>query len=537
MRTIKTDALVIGSGFGAAPPALRLAQAGFRVVVVEQGPAINPYTDFKQTQDPQYLLKYLKGMSGDGLSVTYAEAMGGGSGFYEMVSLRAPSKVFRQTDGGGRRLWPGGIDRELLDPYYDVADEMLLVEQIAPELVPKSGLVFSLMMKNLGYSCERVRYAVQGCLASGFCVTGCVYGAKQSLLVNYLPQAVKAGAAIETDLEALTVRVLHRFVKDGPLNDIGYRYDVYCKRRTGRRERIRFRTKLLILAGGTIGTAKLLLQSRDNLTSLSHQVGRNIAFNGSVKAAALLPDHFPDGDMFAGRSHPGMMSYHFLESRGITISAAKPLPLQAVAAARLRLDGDTRTPSFWGAPHVELMQQYRRRMMVLVAFGMTPPLGVLEIQEPRGFDLQLKITDPLRRYFRDTKHLLHSILLRNGCRLVDAEFVNQQGAPYSDLHFSTSHQVGSCRMADSKAHGVCNIAGEVYSYPGLYVSDGAAIPTSLAVNTSLTILANAERITDGILRRYRAGGEPISARADPATSWSTMPETTRDNSIEPAVGK
>ena len=537
MRTIKTDALVIGSGFGAAPPALRLAQAGFRVIVVEQGPAINPYTDFKQTQDPQYILKYLKGMSGDRLSVTYAEAMGGGSGFYEMVSLRAPSKVFSQIDDRGRGLWPRGIDRVLLDPYYDIADEMLRVEQIAPELVPKSGLVFSLMMKNLGYSCERVRYAVQGCLASGFCVTGCVYGAKQSLLVNYLPQAVKAGAAIETDLEALTVQVVRRFVKDGPLNDIPYRYDVYCRRRTGRRERIRFCTKLLILAGGTIGTAKLLLQSRENLTSLSTQVGRNIAFNGSVKAAALLPDHFPDGDMFAGRSHPGMMSYHFLESRGITISAAKPLPLQAVAAARLRLDGDTRTPSFWGAPHVELMQQYRRRMMVLVAFGMTPPLGVLEFRGGLEFDLQLKMTDPLRRYFRDTKRLLHSILLRNGCRLVDTEFVKHDGASYPDLHFSTSHHVGSCRMADSKARGVCNSAGEVFSYPGLYVSDGAAIPTSLAVNTSLTILANAERITDGILRRYRTGGEPVSARTEPAASLSATPETTRYDSIEPAVGK
>ncbi len=95
---------------------------------------------------------------------------------------------------------------------------------------------------------------------------------------------------------------------------------------------------------------------------------------------------------------------------------------------------------------------------------------------------------------------------------MDTEFVDHEGAPYRDLHFSTAHQVGSCRMADSKARGVCNAAGEVFSYPGLYVSDGAAIPTSLAVNTSLTILANAERITDGILRRYRTGGQQVSAQ-------------------------
>ena len=60
---------------------------------------------------------------------------------------------------------------------------------------------------------------------------------------------------------------------------------------------------------------------------------------------------------------------------------------------------------------------------------------------------------------------------------------------------------------------MCNAAGEVFGYPGLYVSDGAAIPSSLAVNTSLTILANAERIVAGISSRYYAGRAEITARS------------------------
>ena len=59
-------------------------------------------------------------------------------------------------------------------------------------------------------------------------------------------------------------------------------------------------------------------------------------------------------------------------------------------------------------------------------------------------------------------------------------------------------------MADTRSRGVVDIDGEVFGQPGLYVSDGAAIPSSLAVNTSLTILANAERIAAGIARRYPA---------------------------------
>ena len=222
METIRTDVLVIGSGFGAAAPALRLAQAGLEVVMIEKGPHIDHRRDFRQTQDPQYLLTYLHGLSGDHLSLTYAEGLGGGSGFYEMVSLRAPSLVFDQQDERGRRLWPAQLDRAALDPYYDRAEAMLRVEQIAPQDVPRSGLVFSLLMKNLGYSCDRARYAVRNCLGSGFCVSGCIYGAKQSLHVNYLPQAVAAGARIECDLEAERVAPLHDAREP-------YRYEVRCR--------------------------------------------------------------------------------------------------------------------------------------------------------------------------------------------------------------------------------------------------------------------------------------------------------------------
>lgn len=491
METIRTDVLVIGSGFGAAAPALRLAQAGLAVIMVEKGPHIDHLRDFRQTQDPQYLLKYLHGLSGDHLSLTYAEGLGGGSGFYEMVSLRAPSLAFGQTDGRGRKLWPAQLDRAAFDPYYDRAEAMLRVEQIAPQDVPRSGLVFSLLMKNLGYSCDRARYAVRNCMGSGFCVSGCIYGAKQSLHVNYLPQAVAAGARIECDLEAGRIRT-----RAAP-----YCYEVECRRRTSG-EVVAFQAKIVILGGGTIGTAALLLRSRAELPRLSGEVGKHIAFNGSVKVAALLPENFPEGDMFAGRSHPGMISYQFLESHGISISAGKAMPLMLVSAARLHLDGDTREPAWWGQANVDLMRQARHRMIALVSFGLTPPGGTITLDAGGEPKLSLAPTDELQRYVDSTRGILQDILVRNGCRMIDAEWVNKSGAPRNDgLHFATAHQVGSCRMADDRRSGVVNAAGEVFGYPGLYVSDGAAIPSSLAVNTSLTILANAERIADGIKER------------------------------------
>lgn len=496
MKTIRTDVLVIGTGFGAAAPALRLAQAGARVVMIEKGPRVQT-ADFRQTSDPKYVLKYLKGTPGDHLHLTYAEALGGGSGFYEMISLRAPTLAFEQLDDAGRLLWPPGVDRRALDPYYDLAERMLHVSQIPIEEVPKTGLVFARMMKQLGYSVDRCRYAVRGCQGSGFCVTGCVYGAKQSLFLNYLPQAVAAGAEIETDVEAIAIQPLPARWREGTaLADLPYRYRVTARRGDG--TLLLYAARTVVLGGGTVGTARLLSASRTHLPHLSDHVGRNIAYNGSVKVAALLPDDAPDGDMFTGRTHPGMVSYQFLGSHGITVHAVKALPLMLVSAAHLRVGGG----AFWGAANVELMRQLRHRMIILDAFGLTPPGAVLEAAAG-DTRVSLPLDARLRAYHAATKGVLESILVRSRCRLIDTDFLDANFLPQEDIHFATAHQVGSCRMADSRDRGVVDASGEVFGYPGLYVSDGAAIPSSLAVNTSLTILANAERIAAGMLQRYR----------------------------------
>jgi len=511
---IVTDLLVIGSGFGAMPPALRMAQAGARVTIIEKGPPVGTGT-FRQTQDPQYITRYLKGLSGDHLNLTYAEALGGGSGFYEMVSLRAPSLAFEQRDGGARRLWPSGLDRTALDPWYDMAEQMLNVNQIDECEVPKSGLVFSLLMKNLGYSCDRARYAVRNCLGSGFCITGCIYGAKQSLHLNYLPQAAEAGVEVRCGLEAVAIRPIppHSIAPagGGVLSHLPYRYEVECRDEEG--GRVSFNARTVVLGGGTVGTARLLMASRPFLPALSPQVGRNLAFNGSVKVVGLLGDHLPDGDMFTGRSHPGMISYEFLESRGITLAAVKGLPLQVMTAARLTLDGDGKS-GWWGEGHLELLSKLRHRMLAITSFGLTPPLGRIRQLPGGALEVICEERDGLQRYERETRALIESIFTRNGCRVVRTDWLDRSGQPHGDLFFSTAHQTGSARMADSPADGVVDPEGEVYGYPGLYVSDGAAVPTSLAVNTSLTILANAERIAAGMVKRWVRKDEPaLVARA------------------------
>jgi choline dehydrogenase-like flavoprotein len=514
MENLNTEVLVVGSGFGAAAPALRLSEAGFNVLMIEKGKNIIPEKDFRMTQEPKYFLQYITGISDKTISFTYAEALGGGSGFYEMVSLRAPSKVFLLKDETGNYYWPAGIDRKTLDPYYDIAERMLNVEQIPVDEIPKSGVVFSLLMKNLGYTCDRARYAVKGCIGSGYCVSGCVFGAKQSLHLNYLPQAQKLGMKILTDTDAVEIHACIPNVGStkacSSLKSIPYRYEVRC-RNVNSKENFTIQTKILILGGGTIGTAKLLLNSKKNLHFLSSHIGKNIAINGSVKCVGLIPENMIEGDMLSGRSHPGMISYHFLDSHGITISSAKPLPLHVVAAARLRLEDENRNPAYWGQANVDLMKQYRKRMIVLYALGLTPPSAEIHLDGANSVKPKLNMTPELIAYYNSTSKLLESILKRNGCKIIQHEMIDGEGQPKEPINFSTTHMIGSCRMAENKKFGVVDSFGEVFDYPGIYVTDGAAVPSSLAVNSSLTILANAERIADHLLKKLRANKNRLIA--------------------------
>jgi hypothetical protein len=334
-----------------------------------------------------------------------------------------------------------------------------------------------------------------------------VFGAKQSLHGNYLAQARSAGLKIRTDCEAIAIRTLPGFRESasgkGPLSDLEPRYEVAARDvKTGRKTMIG--AKLVILAGGTVGTARLLLQSAEYLTRLGDQVGRNISTNGCVKAAGLIPEGFPDADLFRGRSHPGMISFEFLESHGVTVSSLKPLPLYVVAAARLVAENETRKPDYWGKAHQDLMRRIRRRLIAVYALGLTPPNAEIRLEADGKAKPRLRLDAATRAYCRSTRDLLDSLFRRNGGTVLKPSFVDREGQPHGDLYLSTGHMVGSARMAQTKETGVVDRWGEVFDYPGLLVSDGAAIPTSLAVNTSLTILANAERIAEHLVQRHAA---------------------------------
>jgi cholesterol oxidase len=99
-----------------------------------------------------------------------------------------------------------------------------------------------------------------------------------------------------------------------------------------------------------------------------------------------------------------------------------------------------------------------------------------------------------RRMFREMERLMKEISEAAGGRYVTSPLWRW---PLRKL--LTAHPLGGCRIGDDPERSVANHCGEVWGYPGLYVADGAAIPTALSVNPSLTISAVAARVAQWIV--------------------------------------
>lgn len=225
MKRLEAEVLVIGSGFGGAVVACRLAQAGFSVTILERGRRYPTGDAPNLPQDGAFLpderrwsWKVDQGLwevlDLDEVTSVQAAGYGGGSLIYANVHLRPPRCVFNGQ-------WPRVFqDRTELDPYYDLVASMLEVAPVNAhrdfqEEITKSRQLES-AAQNLGrrvfhpplairYSDGTNQHGVnqRKCTGCGACCTGCPQGAKNTLDLNYLAIAERHGARVFTQFEAL----------------------------------------------------------------------------------------------------------------------------------------------------------------------------------------------------------------------------------------------------------------------------------------------------------------------------------------------
>lgn len=521
-RTPAFDAIVIGSGFGGAVAACRLAQAGQRVLVLERGRRWMPHTYPRDDDDP-WLWSQKRPQRFNGWAdirtfsdvwVIAGAGVGGGSLIYANVSVEAPPETFAQG-------WPDDITYAGLKDYYDTVGAMLAVATVPDEqMSERARLVrdaaqacgwgdrFRMLPLAVSFSrdwrpdlpnaredrrSERFLNAHgkwQGtCVHCGNCDVGCQVSAKNTLDLNYLAVAQRHGAEIWP---------LHLVQKIGPSAQ-GWRVTFdEIQPSFGRRVQGEVTGTRVILAAGSIGSTELLLRCRDEhrtLPALSRHLGHHWAHNGDFVTPAFYEKR---------RVSP---------AHGVTISAVIDL------LDHCGPNGQSLFVEDGGIPNVA--RNYIRRQIQRMPRGKLRALwkeigGLIDDGDPletmmpwfgQGVDPgdgQLLLC---RKWYAPWRHTLEmnwsykqsvpviEAMIEAHRRLSEATGGDPWVPPtWRLLHnLITPHPLGGCRMGKSVDDGVVDSHGRVFGYPGLYVMDGAVVPRALGLNPSRTIAALAER--------------------------------------------
>jgi choline dehydrogenase-like flavoprotein len=537
----QVDVLICGTGFGGSIAAWRLAElyhgAGTdpkSIVMLERGKRFG-HKDFAQSMAIDNLSKIYDLTQGDGMQVVTANAVGGGSNLYLAASLRAPTETFerrdrRPGDGEERRMWPDAISRSSLNPYYARVEKGLRVQRPTWKQVSKSGGLWAAALNAAHHTCDRVPLAIseERCVNAKWCHTGCIFGAKNSLITNYLAAAEHLGVQVRPETEVQSVR-------PGP--GAPYRYTVSTSAGD-------FDAKVVILATGAMGDAPILMRSRQSLPSLSQQVGQHLGSNGDhVAAAEFDPKKVRDvlglpgyGQFYKGKPIT-TMSYDWWVGRRDHRYDGTRFNLQEIFLSSLtnflyddgrKPEGD---PSWWGVQKKQSIATWKNHIELLAMVEDTSD-GVFYEVPPQGDSIKpnngpvtvglftYKMSDQSLAVREAANKAMQGVLERRSLARF-MRLTETQGA-------YCAHPLGGCRMADTPDLGVVDPDGAVHGYEGLYCFGSSIIPTSLGVNPSLTIAAVAERNAEALVGRAGDLGLP---KRPASLEPGVPPETVGDRVI------
>jgi cholesterol oxidase len=506
--TQDADYLIIGSGFGGSVSALRLAEKGYRVVVLEAGRRWRAQ-DFPRTNWNVRRYLWLPSLGCYGIQriawlkdvmILAGAGVGGGSLVYANTLLVPPRAFFSDPRWGHLDDW-----ESRLRPHYDEARRMLgatpsqylgpadhSLRELAGELgrgetfhQPTVGVFFG----EPGKTVDDPYFGGQGpprtgCTLCGGCMVGCRHGAKNTLDRNYLHLAERRGAVIHP---LTTVESIAR-------TDGGY---LVTSRRTGAwfaRKR-QWRARNVVLAGGVLGTVSLLLRCRDQgtLPELSPALGTEVRTNSEAlvgvtarspqvdqsRGIAITSGFWPTDDTHveitrygAGQDAMGRIGTLMVEGGG-GVAARRKRWLRAVLA---RPRDFLRTLKPWGWA--------RATTILLVMQNLENKMRLVRRRGRLASDTAGAARPPA---FIPTAHLV----ARRLAEKTDGVAMASVTESLFDVPL-TAHILGGCPMGRDAREGVIDRDHQVFGYPGLYVCDGSAVSANLGVNPALTICALTE---------------------------------------------
>lgn len=520
------DWIVVGSGFGGSVSALRLAEKGYSVGVLECGRRYEDSDFAKSTwQIRRYYWMPRIGLRGIFRLTTFRDILvvsgsgvGGGSLGYANTLYRARPAFFTHPQWDGlAEDW----DSEL-QPHYETAEHMLGVttyegrgpaDQLLHEYAEETGVAETWTNTRVGVffgpAGEEVADpyfggegpARTGCVRCGQCMIGCRYGAKNTLRKNYLWFAEKLGVKIHSERQVVDVKPIG--AEDG---SEGYELVTERSGSIFRKQRRVFRSRGVVLAAGALGTNKLLQNTRHSgsLPLISDRLGHLVRTNSESIMAVSAPDNSRD----------------FSKSIAIT-SSIYPDPDTHVEVVTYGKGGDSVSRLFTlmtgkgtklTRPVLWLGQVVRhplKFLRILWPFGWSERTVILLVMQ--SLDNAIRLV-PKRNLLGRGVHLQteqdpdrpNPTFIPEANRVAEwfAERIGgiAQGGITESLANTptTAHILGGAVIGSDPSSGVIDPDHRVFGYGNLLVCDGSAVPANPGVNPSLTITAMAERAMEQV---------------------------------------
>jgi choline dehydrogenase-like flavoprotein len=483
------DVCIVGSGAGGATVARELSVRGLSVVVLEEGGAYSR-KDFtgriKEAFTDLYRNQGVDTTAGvPAVIVPTGKCLGGTTVINMGTCFRTPDNVLTSWQEMGLE----GYGPKGMAPYFDRVEEEMSVQAVKPEVMGRNGELIAEGAKKLGLSAKPIRRNVSdACKGCGNCAYGCTEDAKQSMILNAIPEADRRGVKFYCDARA--IELVHDKEKITGVH--GHVLD----RETGAfRHNVDIAAKVVVLSAGALNTPALLL--KNGVCNRSGQVGRNLKLHLCMRTIGIfdevvdaqygvcqnlyIDDYLDQGIMLEatftgpGSQVPGLVGmgkelwelcreYRHMASLGIMISES--------SSGRVRADDDASPAMTFHVNHEDAETLFKAMI----------------------------ISDRILFSAGARKVINGNFAIPEVNTMAELDTLSRDKTKASDFILLAAHPQCTARMGVNPKKSVVGPDGQCHDLKNLYVADASVFPTSLGVNPQETIWAMAARISESIAK-------------------------------------
>ncbi len=525
------DFIVIGSGFGGSVSALRLAEKGYKVAVMEMGRRWTP-DDLPRTSWSirRWFWRPNLGLHGffsmrffRHATIFHGCAVGGGSITYGSTLLPAPEKVWDAGSWTGLANWKSEMPQ-----YYETASRMLGVTENgilgpADHLLRKASEIagightfyctkVGIFEPKLGEPGKQLFadpfFGGEGparttCIGCGGCMMGCRFGAKNTLDLNYLYLAERLGTRIFPETRVMNVKPLAgggSCSKDG---SAGYEVDTVRSTAWVRPRPQRFTCRGVVFSASSLGTMELLfrLKEKGSLPDISNELGQHVRTNSESLIGARTPGYSQDLSQGIAIGSGIYIDEHTHIEAVRYPSGSDTMGFLTTILTNGR-PGPQRIALWLKNVIISMLRHPLKTVRVLQPFGWAREFVILLCMQALEGEIEMRWQRlwfwPFRKFLVSRGEKVPTYIPKANdfahkyARLTDGFPMSMIPEILFDVP-GTAHCIGGCVIADSSRRGVVDARHRVFHYANMYVCDGSVVAANLGVNPSLTITALAER--------------------------------------------